>query len=244
MPYSQTWDASAPDGAITPAADIDAEFQNLKVALGERLAQIMPEWADDLEDPKKIAIVIGTAAARPATPDFAGEMYFASDIATLYVADSTPAWVATGGLPDEGDDETTSSAFNVTAILSANQSIPQAVDTALSGWTIPGSRGQFYSGAQPTRFTIPAKGDYFLTAHVYVQSGATWTLKFASNGNLPYTGQSQEYTLDHASTISLSRVLINLSVGDYIEVIVNQVSAVPQDVYGSAYTVFVMHRLP
>ena len=106
MAYSKGWDASEPDGAITPAADIDVEIQDTKVAVGERLVEVIPLWADDLEQPKKLSIIVDVIANRAATPDFAGEMFFATDTQVLYVADATPEWKSTGGIVvEEGEEQ-------------------------------------------------------------------------------------------------------------------------------------------
>ncbi len=54
MAYTIPWDESDPDGSITAASDIDAEFQQLKTALRERLEQVIPDFGDDMVDPKVI----------------------------------------------------------------------------------------------------------------------------------------------------------------------------------------------
>jgi hypothetical protein len=40
MPYSETWDEAAPNGATTQARDIDLLFRNLKIAIRERLVSL------------------------------------------------------------------------------------------------------------------------------------------------------------------------------------------------------------
>lgn len=96
MPYTREWDEASPDGATTAAADIDTVFQHLKTDLRERLAQVIPGWADEDVDPKRIAVTIGTLANRPATPSN-GEIYFATDESLLYIYTGTWETVAGGG---------------------------------------------------------------------------------------------------------------------------------------------------
>lgn len=52
MAYNVAWDESLPDGDITAADDLDTELQNLKTSLRERLEQVIPDFGDDLVDPK------------------------------------------------------------------------------------------------------------------------------------------------------------------------------------------------
>lgn len=56
MVYVQSWDNAAPDGATTPAADIDAEIRNLKVAISERMDDLVGDtnWANDGVEPKTL----------------------------------------------------------------------------------------------------------------------------------------------------------------------------------------------
>lgn len=56
MAYSIPWDEASPDGAITPAADLDVEIQDVKTSLRERLEQVIPDFGDDLVDPKVIPL--------------------------------------------------------------------------------------------------------------------------------------------------------------------------------------------
>jgi hypothetical protein len=57
MAYTIPWDEASPDGAITPAADIDVELQNLKTSIRERIEDVIPDWANDGVDPKTIPLV-------------------------------------------------------------------------------------------------------------------------------------------------------------------------------------------
>lgn len=229
MAYAQGWDASSPDGALTPAADIDVEFQNLKVAIGERLAEVIPEWADDLEEPKKLAIVYGDLASRPAAPDFPGELYFAIDNATLYIGDATPAWVGIGGLtvPEEGEDTGSATYF-----VAANKGGDQIIGP-LSGWiplslyVVATSYGVWYSGGSPTRFTAPVGGTYEITASLSVKGIAVFNMGFRVNGSLMggSLAQIQSVGGTTASHASIHGVY-TLAAGDYVEFVVDNITPI------------------
>ncbi len=53
MAYSVAWDESDPAGSV-PANTIDTEIQETKIAIRERIEQVIPDWSDDLVDPKTI----------------------------------------------------------------------------------------------------------------------------------------------------------------------------------------------
>jgi len=114
MAYVIPWDEASPDGAITPAADIDVELQDLKTSVAERLEQVIPGWRDDLVDPKVIP-----SAAIDNSSAFAWSIFFASGTVLvpstgaqlqlsltqgLNVPGENP-WSTSGGnavLPDDG----------------------------------------------------------------------------------------------------------------------------------------------
>jgi len=228
MAYGQGWDASTPDGAITPAADIDEEIQNLKVALGERLVQVMPEWADDLKDPKKLSIVYGDLASRPAAPDFAGEMYFAEDNATLYIGNAALEWVAIGGTieaPPPGTDPI-SQTYYVAANKGANQAIGGSSTTALSGWVVASSFGTWYSGGQPTRLTCPAGGSYELYASVAVENVNLCRLQFKVNGTSGVAAATRFQPHGGPANASIQGAF-QLVAGDYVELFMTTEVSIP-----------------
>lgn len=251
MAYAKGWDASTPDGAITPAADIDVEIQDTKVAVGERLAEFVPEWADDLAQPKKLAIVYGDLASRPSTPDFAGELYFATDTGTLFVADGTPAWVSVTTIVEEGDDEVVSTSFSMSAMLASSYQIP--VDTnwhKLSGWTVVGSRGTFYSGGQPTRFVAPASGDYKVSVVFYCGLSAGNVVKgaYGINGGTPSADETARIISPDSMGVGvpLEFIVYSMATGSYVELYVqNELgSAAAPWIYAGGWTHVSMHRLP
>ena len=244
MAYGQGWDPSAPDGAITPAADIDVEFQNLKTALGERLVQVMPEWADDLADPKKLSIVVGTLAARPGAPDFAGEMYFATDNSTLYIADTTPAWVSTGGVapPEDGTDPASATHF-FWAPKAGDQVIPASSGwTALSAWAAGLAYGSWYTGGAPTRFTAPVGGTYDICANICFESSTVLgAIRINGSG---FSAQAKgESSGGLVSSMSLAGIW-TLSAGDYIEIVVDNLSFIGSSNVLGTYTHVKIVRLP
>lgn len=51
MTYSIPWDESTPDGSEA-ANTIDTEIVNLKIAIRERMSEILPDWDTDLIEPK------------------------------------------------------------------------------------------------------------------------------------------------------------------------------------------------
>jgi len=243
MAYSVSWDEGVPVGATTPAADIDTEIQKVKTSMRERLEQVMPDFDSDVLDPKLLTIQTDTLAARPAAPDYAGQMYFAYDTAVLYIGNASLAWVATGGIVEEGDDETPSQTLDCSAVLSSNQSIlGGGTFRELTGWSVQHNRGEFYNGTSPTRFTAPALGDYYIQCDLEIENDFDATLAFSSNGGLPYVGQVRNVSADHRNCLSLNKIL-PLSAGDYVEILVANNSAPPRNVYGSDSTVFTIHRL-
>lgn len=56
MAYGVNWDEATPVGATTSASDIDAEFQNLKISIRERMDDLIGtgNWANDSEQPKTL----------------------------------------------------------------------------------------------------------------------------------------------------------------------------------------------
>lgn len=58
MAYGVNWDEASPVGATTAAADIDTEFQNLKISIRERMDNLVGSgnWTNDAVDPKKVQL--------------------------------------------------------------------------------------------------------------------------------------------------------------------------------------------
>ncbi len=55
MAYSIVWNESSPVGASVSAADIDAEIQNFKISIRERMNNILLNtWETDANDPKTL----------------------------------------------------------------------------------------------------------------------------------------------------------------------------------------------
>ena len=79
MAYTVPWDEASPDGAITPAADIDVELQNLKTSVAERLEDVIPDWRDDLVDPKVLAPYVIDNSSVWALYEFTGAQGIRSD---------------------------------------------------------------------------------------------------------------------------------------------------------------------
>lgn len=96
MAYTRAWNEATPAGTL-PADQIDTAIQDDKIAVRERLEQVIPDFGNDLIDPKVLAagsarISVGTEAARPANPTLDGEVYFATDTETLSIG-SGGAWI-------------------------------------------------------------------------------------------------------------------------------------------------------
>ena len=75
MVYSIAWDEASPIGASTPAADLDAELQNLKISIRERMNDLVGagNWENDGVDPKTLlgapTVVRGTGSLSDAVTD-------------------------------------------------------------------------------------------------------------------------------------------------------------------------------
>lgn len=154
MPYTVPWDESSPDGAITPAADIDVELQDLKTSLRERLEQVIPDFGNDLVDPKVIpSTVIDNSTA------FCWAVYFASvsnqiipntGVATqvpLALGISVPGanpWTVDGGnivYPDDGS-------YVLIATCSMQLEAPAKSLLGMKTLTLPGGPSQHNDAAQ------------------------------------------------------------------------------------------------
>ena len=244
MAYIITWDASSPDGAITPAADIDQEIQDLKASLGERLVQVIPEWADDLADPKKIAIVVDVIANRPATPDFQGEMFFATDTQTLYIADATPEWKSTGGIAvEEGDDTVISQTFFCHAHLAATATVPNTdVWQKLGGWIVDNEYGSFYNGILPFQFKAPATGQYKISANVVAAQGPL-SISIGRQGSAPVMDARGLTNTPGSQSMSNLNMILNIVADAYIEFYVKNSGTATSFVY-HPYSHMTIHRLP
>lgn len=53
MAYGQSWDETTPVGA-SDAGDLDTDIQNTKVAIRERLEDVIDDFANDAVDPKQL----------------------------------------------------------------------------------------------------------------------------------------------------------------------------------------------
>lgn len=122
MPYTREWDESTPPGTAA-AADIDTFIQNVKTDLRERIAQVIPGWVDEGEDPKRAIINSGDTASRPASADsHLGEWYWDTEDDKLYLFDGTD-WVLIVDL----DPETDLTPINVKAAVVNADTVPSIV---------------------------------------------------------------------------------------------------------------------
>ncbi|MCP4902611.1 MAG: hypothetical protein GY906_37075 [bacterium] len=96
MAYSIGWNEAQPDGAVVDAKDLDLEIRNLKIAMRERLEQVIFEWSTDATDPK--VLVAGSARVNVSTTDPGvpggvdreGFVWYRSDLEALYVYEAPP----------------------------------------------------------------------------------------------------------------------------------------------------------
>lgn len=99
MAWTNDIDPTEPQDSDSAALG-DDEIRTLKSALAERFGSIFFNWP--AEDPLLLAATkVGLLSARPATPSIEGELYFATDNSTWYIAVAA-AWVAfsaSGKLP-------------------------------------------------------------------------------------------------------------------------------------------------
>lgn len=93
MAYTKGWDESAPSGNL-PANQLDTALQETKTALRERLEQIIPHFANDAFDPKRVvAVYSGTLQNRPAV-QHGGVVYVATDENKVYYSLPSGSWRA------------------------------------------------------------------------------------------------------------------------------------------------------
>lgn len=103
MVFSMQWNANDPDGDVALASDIDQIFRDLKVAIGERLDQLMNFTEND--EAGEVHMLTGTARigvgiedARPEPSGQKGEAYYATDTNKLFVTNLNEAdeleWVS------------------------------------------------------------------------------------------------------------------------------------------------------
>lgn len=104
MAYTNNWDETDPDGSIVAASDIDAEIQQVKTDVRERIEEVIPGWPDDSVEPKIMGpgtarIIVDTNANQPASPDFAGQLFYDTTNDELYVGVDASNWevLPTGG---------------------------------------------------------------------------------------------------------------------------------------------------
>lgn len=251
MAYSVSWDEGVPVGATTPAADIDTEIQKVKTSLRERLEQVMPDFDSDVLDPKKLTIDADVLASRPANPSYQGQMYFATDTGSFYVGNAALEWVTSTTIVEEGDDETPSASFSASMTLTASYQLPADTNWhVLSGWSVKGSRGTFYSGSTPTRLLIPASGDYKLSAVIYagLADGIGLKCGYGVNGSAPFAAQFARILTEQSIGVGipLEVIVYSLSAGNYLELHVqHEVGGSPTPwVYANGWTHISLHRLP
>jgi hypothetical protein len=177
MPYSRVWDESTPDGSTFPADDIDTAIQDTKEDVRERIAQVIPGWTDEDEDPKRAVIQVGLIAARPADVDsHEGEYYYATDEGpgTLYLFDGVD-WVqlATATVAV--------TLGRVKLVKGATQALAHATPTEVAfddddiEYEVGGD--WFDEGTSVNDIVVPADqaGFYLITAYMHVDAGSTPT---------------------------------------------------------------------
>ena len=97
-PFIEPYDATTPSN-VESAAQGDDRIRELKRSLTERIEQGLAGFPDIDSDDEPISarVLMGTAAARPATPFKSRIVYMAIDTRQIWVADSAPAWVEMSG---------------------------------------------------------------------------------------------------------------------------------------------------
>ena len=110
----------------------------------------------------------------------------------------------------------------------AAQSIPNNTDTKIN---LPSTLLDTNSAVASNKFTVPSgeAGTYFLSAQCGYNSASDWDVHFVKifkNGSeISKSSNRQEY-----DTLNNTSIITNLSVGDYIELYVNQGSGSSQDI--------------
>jgi hypothetical protein len=191
-PYTALWDETAPQGTEA-AADIDLFFQNTKRDIRERIAQVIPGWADDNEDPKRVVAHAGGIGVRPTQGDsHSGEFFYNTTTKELQLNDGT-SWdtVATAG--DTQPIETGTLSQRPAASASTAGRAFFATDTDVlyvdegGEWTATGGGG---GGA--------SLGNYFV-----------YTSDTISAGPVPITAQAVFSVNDDTDGSGIARVLLS-----------------------------------
>ena len=110
----------------------------------------------------------------------------------------------------------------------AAQSIPDSTDTKIN---LPSTLLDTNSAVASNKFTVPSgeAGTYFLSAQCGYNSASDWDVHFVKifkNGSqISKSSNRQEY-----DTLNNTSIITNLSVGDYIELYVNQGSGSSQNI--------------
>lgn len=99
MAYLQPWDEGTPVGSTELGEDLDTIIQNLKISMRERLEDVIPDWSDDLVQPKtifksqagvtRVATTSLTWQAPPTILTWDTEVFDKNDMIDLGVADDT-----------------------------------------------------------------------------------------------------------------------------------------------------------
>jgi len=229
MAYTVSWDEGVPVGATTPASDIDIEIQKVKTSLRERLEQVLPDFDTDGVDPKKLSIIIGTTATRPATPDYPGEMFFATETGVLYIGDSTPVWIAVGAVIGDPDTPEVSIASACTLTLASNYTVPNAWGL-IPTWQKVYDNGNMFNAGNPERVTFPSTGVYMISTSLVIDPTAGTRnvpcyFKVFRNGVVASSGgwglTSSKDQTDPSGTTYFSCLaqtsVFNYQVGEYID---------------------------
>lgn len=96
-PYIFPWDEATPDGALTPANQIDDLIIALKKAIRERLNDVVFDFGVDTAEPKVLKVQTGLATERPATAKGLGHPFVASDTKVLSIGLANGTWVDIAG---------------------------------------------------------------------------------------------------------------------------------------------------
>lgn len=188
MAYTVAWDETAPAGADN-ANELDTFIQNDKIAVRERLEDLITDWAVDATDPKTMKAGI-FAAGSEALPSISSRafpdsgIYFPGDgLVYVSIQETLIAGFTGSGLSLDDINEMTSGAgVTIDGLLIKDSAIPATGYPTLVG----------DSGAGGTKGAVPAPAAGDAAADKFLKADGTWAV--------PSTGSALSATGDVSIT--------------------------------------------
>jgi hypothetical protein len=133
------------------------------------------------------------------------------------------------------------------AVPSSDQSISNTTSTKLNFQTELWDTDNAFDNSTNYRFTVPSgkAGKYFFSARFLIRSGdnKVYLIKIHLNGSAYFPSESLEVTGGGSSTAGAqTQVIMDLDVGDYVEVFVYHSTGSSKDTYQN-YTIFQGYKI-